>query len=112
MSGPASANLPIAVAPGQTVDISVDLTSPGTAGTYTGNWKLKNNNGVAFGLCPFGNCFLGNQKAFWVKINVAGTGIVPPTLTPTGTGTATPTSTSTSTPTATATSTPTATPTP
>jgi hypothetical protein len=76
MGGPASQALPRSVGPNESVDISVPLTAPSTGGNFTGNWKLKNSNGVAFGLCPFGNCFLGNQKAFWVKINVPGTGTV------------------------------------
>jgi hypothetical protein len=72
MGGPDTAALPISVAPGQTVDISISLKSPITAGTYKGFWKFKNNNGTPFGLCPFGNCLLGNQKAFWIQINVVG----------------------------------------
>jgi hypothetical protein len=72
MNGPDTAPMPISVSPGQTVSISLSLKSPITAGTYKGFWKFKNNNGTSFGLCPFGNCFLGSQKSFWVQINVVG----------------------------------------
>jgi hypothetical protein len=48
MSGPATQALAGNVNPGQTVDLSVDLKAPGTVGTYTGNWRLRNANGVAF----------------------------------------------------------------
>ncbi|HCB01388.1 MAG TPA: hypothetical protein DEP19_03305 [Anaerolineae bacterium] len=69
------------VAPGQTVDITIQLTSPTTAGTYRGYWKLRNNTGVPFGIGSAGT------KSFWVEIKVSGTGINPGTATPTVTGT-------------------------
>ncbi|MGD0707725.1 MAG: NBR1-Ig-like domain-containing protein [Anaerolineaceae bacterium] len=55
MGGPASFALPASVAPGQTIDISVNLTAPTTPNTtskpnYKGNWKLQDQNGVSFGL--------------------------------------------------------------
>ena len=77
MGGPETALMPISVSPGQTVEISVNLTAPTTGGTYIGYWKFKNDKGVSFALAPFGNKLLGNQKSFWVRINVAGTGTVP-----------------------------------
>jgi hypothetical protein len=52
------------VSPGQTVDISVDLTAPSTPGTYKGYWKLRNNSGVVFGIG------LDASVAFWVEIEV------------------------------------------
>ena len=76
MSAVEPANLPIAVAPGNTVDISIRLIAPGPPAVYTGYWKFKNDKGVNFALAPNGNKLLGNQKSFWVKINVAGTGTV------------------------------------
>ena len=79
MGGPDSALIPTTVAPGQTVDITVQLTSPTTAGTYRGYWKLKNNTGVPFGIGSAGT------KSFWVEIKVSGTGIVPGTATKTAT---------------------------
>jgi hypothetical protein len=76
--------MPTTVAPGQTVDISVNLTAPTTAGSYRGYWKFQNSSGVRFGLGADGT------KSWWVDIRVTGT-ITP---TPTGTpGTATPTTT-------------------
>ncbi|GAB4498285.1 MAG: hypothetical protein OHK003_09860 [Anaerolineales bacterium] len=76
MGGPDSALIPTTVAPGQTVDITLNLTSPTTAGTYRGYWKLKNNTGVPFGIGSAGT------KSFWVEIKVTGTGINPNTVTP------------------------------
>ncbi|MBK7317210.1 NBR1-Ig-like domain-containing protein [Candidatus Villigracilis affinis] len=73
MGGPDSAIIPTSVAPGQTVDITIQLTSPTTAGTYRGYWKLKNSTGAAFGIGSAGT------KSFWVEIKVSGTGIVPST---------------------------------
>ncbi|MHB8777649.1 MAG: NBR1-Ig-like domain-containing protein [Anaerolineales bacterium] len=65
MSGPDSALIPTSVAPGQTVDITIPLTSPTTAGTYRGYWKLKNSVGVPFGIGS------GGTKSFWVEIYVS-----------------------------------------
>ncbi|MCL4271341.1 MAG: hypothetical protein KJZ72_17420 [Anaerolineales bacterium] len=79
MGGPDSALIPTTVAPGQTVDITLQLTSPTTAGTYRGYWKLKNNTGVPFGIGSAGT------KSFWVEIKVSGTGINPGTATKTTT---------------------------
>ncbi len=77
MGGPASQPILGAVAPGQQVDISVNLTAPTTPGEYAGYWRLRDNGGVVFGLTT------GNP--FWVKIKV-----VEPTATPTATPTPTP----------------------
>ena len=68
MGGPDSAVIPTSVAPGQTVDITISLTSPTTAGTYRGYWKLKNSAGIPFGIGS------GGTKSFWVEIKVTGTG--------------------------------------
>lgn len=57
--------LPKNVAPGETVDVSVTLTSPAASKGYKGNWMLKNASGVTFGSGP------NASSAFWVKINVA-----------------------------------------
>lgn len=64
MGGPASQALSGTVAPGDNVDISVDLTAPATDGTYRGNWKLRNADGVIFGL----------PGPFYVEIDVVGAG--------------------------------------
>jgi hypothetical protein len=57
MNGPSTQALPANVNPGQTVDISVNLTGPAAAGDYTGNWKLRNASGVLY-------------ASFWVKVRV------------------------------------------
>lgn len=74
MGGPDAAPMPTNVAPGQTVDISVNLTAPNAGGTYRGYWKFKNSVGVPFGIGSAGT------KSFWVEIKVSG-----PTPTPTTT---------------------------
>lgn len=79
MGAPPGVSLPNNVAPGQSVDVSVDLVAPQAAATYQGNWKLRNANGEWFGIGPNGN------SPFWVKIIVAGTPVG--TITPTVTGT-------------------------
>ncbi len=73
MGGPNSINLPQAVAPGQTTDLTISLTAPTTAGEYRGYWKFKDNNGIPFGIGSAGT------KSWWVDIVVSGT---PVTVTP------------------------------
>ena len=66
MGGPASEPLTSSVAPNQTVDISIDLTAPNDADRYRGNWKLRNADGVIFGI--------GNSGSpFYVEIDVVAT---------------------------------------
>jgi hypothetical protein len=65
MGGPTAVNFPTSVAPGQTVDLSLDLTAPSGAGHYFGYWKLRNASNVIFGIGSTAN------KAFWVEIFVA-----------------------------------------
>lgn len=48
MNGPVTQALTGNVNPGQTVDISVELTAPAAAGSYKGFWKLRNAAGVHF----------------------------------------------------------------
>lgn len=50
--------------PGETVDISVDLTAPDDAGTYRGNWKLRDSANVIFGIEN------STSNVFWVEIKV------------------------------------------
>lgn len=64
MGAPTAINFPSNVAPGQTVDLSLDLTAPSTAGHYFGYWKLRNANNVVFGIGSTAN------RAFWVEIYV------------------------------------------
>ncbi len=78
MGGPSPANFPSSVAPGQTVDLSINLTSPNTGGTYVGYWRLQNASGVPFGIG------VDALHSFWVEINVSGaTATPPPPVTPT-----------------------------
>lgn len=48
MGGQAVA-LPADVPPNTEVELSLNLKAPATAGTYSGYWRLSNNNGFAFG---------------------------------------------------------------
>jgi hypothetical protein len=77
MSAPASVPLAGDVAPGQTVDLSVDMVAPASPGTYQGNWKLRNAGNVLFGIGPNGSA------PFWVRILVVATASVTPTTTAT-----------------------------
>lgn len=64
MGAPSSVSLPQEVAPGHTVDISVDMVAPKTPGIYQSNWKLRTDSGAWFGIGPQGNA------PFWVRIEV------------------------------------------
>ena len=65
MDGPASKQLTGGtVAPGGTVDVSIDLKAPSSPGTYKGFWKLRNGSGVHFGIGGAGT------SPFWVEIEV------------------------------------------
>ncbi len=76
MGAPASAALGGSVAPGATIDISVNLTAPVSPGNYQGNFKLRSHDNIVFGINA------DAQGPFWVKI------VVPnPTPTPTNTPT-------------------------
>jgi len=88
MGAPTVVPIPGVVAPGQSIDIAVDLQAPQEAGAYQGNWKLLNANGVLFGIGPEGS------SPFWVRIKVVQTPTPSPTA-PTATPTPTPTLTQT-----------------
>jgi hypothetical protein len=77
MGGASAVPFTGAVSPGNAVDLSVDLVTPGSAGTYQGFWKLRNNSGVLFGIGS------GANNPFWVKIVAQPPGPTP-TVTPTG----------------------------
>jgi hypothetical protein len=49
MGGTTAVRLPGYVAPGQTVDVSVTLIAPSSAGSYSGYWMLRNAAGTLFG---------------------------------------------------------------
>jgi hypothetical protein len=82
MGGPPSVPLPGSVAPGETVDISVDLTAPDRLGSFTGFWQLRTDTGTPFGIGPEAN------EPVYVQINVAASGNA--TAAPTATGNASP----------------------
>ena len=49
MSGASSQNLLARIEPGESVTLSVDLIAPSEDGEYTGVWRLKDDQGNAFG---------------------------------------------------------------
>ncbi|HEX9011928.1 MAG TPA: NBR1-Ig-like domain-containing protein, partial [Anaerolineaceae bacterium] len=58
-------NLTGPVAPGKSIDISLDMVAPDVPGTYQSNWKLKDKAGHLFGIGPTGSA------PFWVRIIVS-----------------------------------------
>lgn len=55
------------VAPGESIEISVDLIAPNVVGHFIGNWVLRNASGVNFGIGAYGS-------PFYVEINVVEAG--------------------------------------
>lgn len=49
MGGPSSQTLTATVAPGASVDVSVELVAPATPGDYSSYWAIANAGGQAFG---------------------------------------------------------------
>lgn len=81
MGGPSTQALTdVDIAPGETVDISVSLVSPISAGTYYGYWVLENADGVRFAIGTIGS-------PFYVNIVVNTIGTYTPTATATSTAT-------------------------
>lgn len=64
--------LPNTVPVNQTVDVSVALKAPLEAGTYTGNWTIRNENGGSFGDLFF----------VTIQVNVSATATAPASSTP------------------------------
>ncbi len=64
MNGPTAVNLPSSVAPGQTIDVSVNLKAPASVGTYKGFWRLRNASNAVFGIGA------NASTSFWVEIKV------------------------------------------
>ena len=62
--GGSSVNLPYTVSPGQTVDVSVNLTAPLSHGLYRGYWRFENASAVRFGIGA------DASHAWWVEIRV------------------------------------------
>lgn len=61
MNGPSSVGVPYTAAT-YTADISVNLTAPGSPGSYTGYWRMRNPQGLYFG------------DTIWVTITLPGSG--------------------------------------
>jgi hypothetical protein len=66
MAGSSSVNLSGNVNPGETVDLSINLTAPNQGGHYRSYWKLRTSSGTLFGIGAQA------ETAFWVDLNVAG----------------------------------------
>jgi hypothetical protein len=64
MDGPDVVPLPEEVAPGGVVDLNVVLVAPAAAGTYRGEWILRNAGGILFGIGE------AADTAFWLQIVV------------------------------------------
>lgn len=64
-------DLPKAVAPGETIDISIPMVAPQMVGNYTSEWMFLSNNGIRFGTGS------DTKGPFWAKIqSVDGKGVV------------------------------------
>ncbi|MGV8049809.1 MAG: NBR1-Ig-like domain-containing protein [Anaerolineaceae bacterium] len=64
LSAPKIIDLPKAVKPGESIDISIAMVAPSSSGDYTGHWMLVNQNGVRFGTGA------DTKGTFWVDIDV------------------------------------------
>ena len=67
MSGPPSSPLPGTVAPGTEADIRVSLKAPSADGAHRGNWMLRSEGGVLFGIG------VNFDQPFFVQIVVGAT---------------------------------------
>lgn len=65
MGGPAAVSIPPA-APGQTVEVGVNLVAPNQGGTHRGDWRLRNPQGTYFG------------DNLWVQVRVPDGSAPPP----------------------------------
>lgn len=65
------------VAPGESVNLSIELTAPTEDGIYKGFWKLRNAKNEVFGVGP------DALDAFWFIISVSQSAVPAATLTPT-----------------------------
>ena len=61
-----SISLPGNVAPGQTVDLPVQMTAPNQSGRFKGYWKLRNASGALFGVGSSG------ENSIYVDVNISG----------------------------------------
>lgn len=65
MNAPLSSPFPATVAPGELVDLSIEMEAPGRGGAHTGSWEFANPNGQRFGAGVAGGI------PFWVTISVS-----------------------------------------
>ncbi len=56
--------LPRVVAPGETIDLSLNVTAPDAEGTYRSNWQLSDAAGTPFGIGGL------SEETFWVQFDV------------------------------------------
>jgi hypothetical protein len=63
---PTVVQMPTNVAPGQTVDLGVNMVAPSQGGRFRGYWKLRNASNVLFGIGA------AADGSFFVDINVTG----------------------------------------
>lgn len=66
MGAPSTVSIP-AAAPGEVVELNVDIIAPSEPGTYRGYWRLRNPQGTYFG------------DELWVQVNVSDDTNPPPT---------------------------------
>jgi hypothetical protein len=78
MGAPDSAPLPAAVAPGQSIDLSLDLAAPAQPGRYQGFWLLQAPQGQIFGVGP------SADQPIWARIRASEVPVASatPTLSP------------------------------
>lgn len=83
MGAPDYISLPKIVTPGETIDLSIQLTAPDSPGIYKGIWSFEDLNGMRFGLGAL------STGQIWVQVNVVAAPTSTPTLTPLPTQTST-----------------------
>jgi hypothetical protein len=66
MAAVSQINFPQDVPPGQTVDLSVEMTAPATGGTHSSLWHFRNPSGATFGVG------LNSSDVIYVQIDVVG----------------------------------------
>jgi len=82
-------SVPLAITyPGQTLDLSVDLTAPSSVGTHRGNFVIKNAEGLIISV--------DEDSRLWLIINVVSAAVVPTATATSAPSTAIPTNTSAS----------------
>ncbi len=106
MSGVTTA-LSESVSPGGSINISVELTAPSTASSYTGYWRLQNASGTSFGEVVYVHVVSGNTATPTTTTTSETTSYTnTPTTAPTATNEPTSTTAPTNTPEPTATTVP------